>query len=86
VILNTEAIDETPSKVFKVLIDWAVTTIFQENILSVENWLEVAFHLCKQRWDSSIDWLETQPMSKIRAMIEVNKKYAEEQESLMKKK
>jgi hypothetical protein len=59
--------------------------LLNESIFSVESWLEVAFHLNKQRWDSGIDWLENQPMSKIKAMIEVNKKVAEQQESQIKK-
>jgi hypothetical protein len=46
--------------------------------------MEVSFHLCKQRWDQSMDWLENQPMSKIRVMISVLENYAEEQERLMK--
>lgn len=53
--------------------------------MSVENWLEIAFHLNKQRWDQSIDWLEAQPMSKIKTMIEINKKFADEQEAQVKK-
>lgn len=48
--------------------------------------MEVAFHLNKQRWDSGIEWLETQPMSKIQSMIEVNKNFAEQQEAQMNKK
>jgi hypothetical protein len=69
----------------KVAINWVVETLLEKNIFSVENWLEVAYHLCKQRWDSSVDWLETQPMSKIHAMIDVVKKHSEEQEKEMKK-
>ena len=60
-------------------------TLLNQNILTVENWMEVSYHLCKQRWDSSMDWLETQPMSKIQTMIEIVKKHAEEQEKQMKK-
>lgn len=85
ILLNEGIIDEVPSRVFKSLIGWAVENILKDNVLTVENWLEVAFHLCKQRWDSSIDWLEGQPMSKIRTMIEINKKHVEEQEAQMKK-
>jgi hypothetical protein len=64
---------------------WIAENLLEKNILSVENWLEIAYHLCKQRWDSSVDWLEGQPMSKITAMIEVVKKHAEDQEKEMKK-
>lgn len=84
-LLNKEILDFIPSRVLKGIISWSVDNVFNENILTLENWLEVAFHLNKQRWDSSIDWLETQPMSKIKTMIEINKKYAEEQEAQMKK-
>lgn len=85
ILLNHDILDETPSRVLKKLIEWSVENIFNENVLSLENWLEIAFHLNKQRWDSSIDWLESQPMSKIKAMMDINKKYAEEQEAQMKK-
>lgn len=84
-IINEDIIEKVPSKVFKSLVNWVSDNILNENILSVENWLEVAFHLSKQRWGPSIDWLESQPMSKIKTMIEINKKHAEEQESQVKK-
>jgi hypothetical protein len=67
------------------VIKWVVETLLDKTVLTVENWLEVAYHLCKQRWDSSVDWLETQPMSKINAMIDIVKRNAEEQEAQMKK-
>lgn len=67
------------------MLDWMVDTIFSDSILTVENWMEVAFALCKQRWDQSIDWLETQPMSKIRLMISINEKFAEAQEKAIEK-
>lgn len=82
---NPELFDTLPSKLFKRLTEWAVNNIFEENIFTVENWMEVSFHLCKQRWDSSMDWLEEQPISKIKMMIEINKKFAEQQEDEMKK-
>lgn len=85
VIINDEVLEVVPSKVFKSFVNWAAENIFNDNILTVENWLEVAFHLNKQRWGPSIDWLETQPMSKIKTMIEINKKHVEEQESQVKK-
>ena len=53
--------------------------------MTVTSWLETAFHLQKQRWDDSIDWLEQQPMSKILLMTSVQGKFCEEQEREMKK-
>lgn len=85
-ILNSEILDECTSRQTRKVVEWVAETLLDKTVLSVENWLEVAYHLCKQRWDSSVDWLEAQPMSKINAMIEVVKKHAEDQEKEMKKK
>lgn len=68
-------------KIFK----WIGEEVINEKILTVENWLEVSFHLCKQRWDSTVDWLETQPMSKILTMINIVENFAEKQEQEIKK-
>ena len=74
----------TSTETKKVLL-WVSENLLDKTVLTVENWLEVAYHLCKQRWDSSVDWLEGQPMSKINAMIDIVKRHAEEQEKEMKK-
>lgn len=84
-VLNSEALDAITASQFRQLTQWASENLLEDRLLSVENWLEISFHLCKQRWDSSIDWLETQPMSKIFTMIEIVKKHGEEQEREMKK-
>jgi hypothetical protein len=84
-LLNPEVLEESSPAQFRGVIRWVTESLLDKTVLSVENWLEVAYHLCKQRWDSSVDWLETQPMSKINAMIEIVKKHAEEQEKEMKK-
>jgi hypothetical protein len=84
-LLNPHVLDEANSTTTRKAIAWVGENLLDKTILSVENWLEVAYHLCKQRWDSSVDWLESQPMSKINAMIDVVKRHAEEQEKEMKK-
>ena len=85
ILINREVLSEANSTQTRVVIKWVAENLLDKTILSVENWLEIAYHLCKQRWDSSVDWLETQPMSKINAMIDIVKKHAEEQEKEMKK-
>jgi hypothetical protein len=84
-LINEEVLDDLTSTQFRQTMGWVSKTLLDQTILTVENWLEVAYHLCKQRWDSSIDWLESQPMSKIQTMIEIVKKHADEQEKEMKK-
>ncbi len=84
-IINPEVLDSSSSTATRKILKWISETLLEKTVLTVENWLEVAYHLCKQRWDSSVDWLEAQPMSKINAMIEIVKRHAEEQEKEMKK-
>jgi len=83
--LNPDTSDELTSTQFRQVIKWVGETLLDQTVLTVENWMEVAYHLCKQRWDSSMDWLEVQPMSKIQTMIEIVKKHAEDQAKEMKK-
>lgn len=84
-LLNESVLDECTAHDARIVLRWASENLLDKTILTVENWLEVAFHLCKQRWDSSIDWIESQPMSKVNAMIDILKKHGEEQEKEMKK-
>lgn len=84
-ILNPQVLDSCTVSQARSVFSWIGESLLNNTVLTVENWLEIAYHLCKQRWDSSVDWLETQPMSKINAMIDVVKRHAEEQEKEMKK-
>ena len=84
-LVDESILDEVTAPQTRQAVKWACETLLDKTILTLENWLEIAYHLCKQRWDNSIEWLETQPMSKINLMIEIVKKHAEEQEREMKK-
>lgn len=84
-LLNEDVLDEVSAAQTRKVVKWVIETLLDQTILTLENWLEIAYHLCKQRWDSSIEWLETQPMSKINLMIEIVKKHADDQEKEMKK-
>ena len=68
-----------------VLLWWMSANLLNEKIMKLDQWYETAFHLCKQRFDSTMDWMETQPVSKILLMTQVVTKYAKEQEREMKK-
>lgn len=85
ILLNKEVLDQASSRQTQKAIQWVADNLLDRTVLSVENWLEVAYNLCKQRWDASVDWLETQPMSKVNLMIDIVRKHAEEQEKEMKK-
>lgn len=75
-LLNEEVLDQVTSTTYRTAVKWVVETLLEETIMTVESWLELGWHLNKQRWDGAIDWLEMQPMSKIQQMIHVVEKNA----------
>jgi len=84
-VVNPESLDYLSATKFRGVLKWAEENLLEERVFPVENWLELGFHLCKQRWDNSMDWLEQQPISKVLVMIDIVKKHADEQEAAMKK-
>jgi hypothetical protein len=84
-ILNPSCLDEISASKFRAFVEWTAENLLKESVFSVEDWLELSFHLCKQRWDSSVDWLESQPMSKVKAMIDIVNRFAEAQKKEMSK-
>lgn len=78
-------LDSIPSRYLPPVLQWMMETLITEKVMKVEQWLEFAFHMCKQRWDNTIDWLETQPMSKILLMGRIQTKFVQEQNREMKK-
>jgi len=67
------------------LLWWTSKNLLEEKVMKLDQWYEVAFHLCKQRFDMTMDWMETQPVSKILLMTQVLSKFAKEQEREMRK-
>lgn len=74
-----------PKRGLAPLMWWMARNLLDEKVMKLDQWYETAFHLCKQRFDSSIDWMETQPISKILLMTQVLTKHAKEQEREMRK-
>ena len=74
-----------PKKDIAVLLWWASKNLLEEKIMKLDQWYETAFHLCKQRFDITMDWLEGQPLPKILLMVSVLNKFAKEQEREMRK-
>jgi len=82
---GSELFSLIPSRSLNPLLNWISSELINERVMKVEQWLEMAFHLCKQRWDDSVEWLEVQPMSKILLMSRVLSKFVAEQNREMKK-
>lgn len=74
-----------PAKFIKPLSEWLGPNVLNDRVMTVEQWLEMAFHLCKQRWDSSVEWLEQQPVSKILLMAKLQSDFATKQNEEMKR-
>ena len=78
-------LDLIPASAIGPLAAWMMKELVEERIMKVDKWLEMAFHLCKQRWDESIEWIEQQPMSKVLLMMRIQSQFNEKQEREMKK-
>ena len=78
-------LDRIPAKSLSPIIHWMNKNLLEERIMPLDQWLTTAFHLQKQRWDESISWLETQPMSKVLLMMSIQGKFNQDQEREMKK-
>jgi hypothetical protein len=84
-VLNEESLEEFSIAETRHVFQWALDNLLSQKIMPVEQWLETAFHLCKQRWDASIEWMETLPVPKILLMIDIVNRFIKEQEAEMKK-
>ena len=74
-----------PKRSIAPLLWWMSKNLLDEKVMKLDQWYETAFHLCKQRFDTTLEWMETQPISKILLMVQVITKYAKEQEREMRK-
>jgi hypothetical protein len=84
-VLDEEALELLTIRETQRLFEWTLENLISEKIMPLEQWLTTAFHLCKQRWDSSIDWLESQPVPKVLLMIDIVNAHVKAQEAEMKK-
>ena len=82
---RVEDLDLIPKRAVTALVWWMAKNLLDGKIMKLEQWYETAFHLCKQRFDVTMDWLEDQPVPKILLMTRVLTKYAQEQAREMKK-
>ena len=80
-----EDLELIPKRVVSALSWWIGPNLLNEKLMKLDQWYEVAFHLCKQRFDMSMDWMEDQPVPKILLMIQILTKHAKEQEREMRK-
>jgi len=81
---DSEQFHMIPQSSIPPLLDWMMKELLTEKVMKVDQWLEMAFHLCKQRWDDSVEWLEVQPMTKILLMSRIVSKFVAEQNREMK--
>lgn len=68
------------------LLKWLQEELLDGQLMEPKNWLELAYVLSKERWNSSLDWLESQPISKVLAMYDVSLDCYEKQKAAMKRK
>ena len=64
---------------------WIGKEILSEKVMKLDDWFKISFHLCKQRFDSTMEWLENQPVPKIMLMTNTLTAFNKEQEREMRK-
>ena len=74
-----------PKPAIAPLLWWMSKNLLEEKVMKLDQWYETAFHLSKQRFDTTMEWMEAQPISKILLMVQVLTKHAKEQEREMRK-
>ena len=78
-------LDFIPSDHVAPLSIWMTENLLNEKVMKLDQWYEMAFHLCKQRFDATMEWMENQPMPKLTLMTNTVTKFAKEQEREMRK-
>ena len=74
-ILNPQVLHQYSMKELHVFLGWLEENELQQSILEVDNWLSVAIGLLKGQWGTNLEWLESQPFSKVRILIDASTKY-----------
>ena len=85
VLLEEEPLEQLSVFETRKAFEWVAENVLAARVMTVESWLQTAFHLCTQRWDSSIEWMETLPVPKILLMVEILNQHVKAEEAAMKK-
>ena len=85
VLLEEEPLEQLSVFETRKAFEWVAENVVAARVMTVGSWLQTAFHLCKQRWDSSIEWMETLPVPKILLMVEILNQHVKAEEAAMKK-
>jgi hypothetical protein len=78
-------LEEIPVRNLNPLVWWMQENLISGKVMSLTDWLTSAFHLSKERWTDSVEWMESQPMSKVLLMFNIHKKYVEDHNKEMKR-
>ena len=64
---------------------WIGENLLQDKVMKLDDWFKMSFHLCKQRFDATMEWLEEQPVPKVLLMVNTLQSFNKEQEREMRK-
>ena len=78
-------LDKVPKRHIGPLSWWVGQELLNEKVMKLDDWYKMSFHLCKQRFDSTMEWLENQPVPKILLMVNTLTAFNKEQEREMRK-
>lgn len=62
-------VDELSLKTIKPILNWFIENLYSN--INLNDWYKTSYFLLRGRWGSDLDWLESQPMSRLLKMIEM---------------
>lgn len=68
---NQDVYNSLPLRIYFKLYTILERELLYGRIYGVKDWLDSAFYLLGKKWDSNLDWLESQPIDKVIVMIEI---------------
>lgn len=83
--IDNEELLNLPSNDFNPLVEW-VRDNKLKTIMDLNDWLELCYHLQKQRWTSDTEWLETIPITKVITMSDIQTTFHEKVNKELKRK
>ncbi len=75
ILKSSVSLEELNIPEFRMIRDWVSENLLDKKLMTIESWMSLCFQLMKQRFTSDLEWYESQPMTKILAMVEVQSRY-----------
>ena len=74
-VVNQDVLENYTAREFRQIMVWTRENIIDGSLMEISDWMKMALVLMDGAWDQSLDWLETQPFSKIQSFVDATVEY-----------